>query len=176
VLTEKERSELKEIAREAIEGVLFGKKERPREISEGLKKRQGVFVTLKKKGSLRGCIGYIRGAIPLYEAVRAMAIESAFHDPRFEPVSKDEWKDIEIEISVLSPLKEIKDIEEIEVGKHGLYIEKGFHSGLLLPQVAVENNWDRDTFLEYTCWKAGLPKDAWKSEDTKISIFSAEVF
>ena len=87
-----------------------------------------------------------------------------------------EWDSIDIEISVLSPLKKVKSVEEIEVGVHGIFMENGFCSGLLLPQVATENNWDRDTFVEYTCYKAGLPKDAWKSKDTNIYIFSALVF
>ena len=88
----------------------------------------------------------------------------------------EEWADVDIEISVLSPLKRIERIDEIEVGVHGIIIEKGFHTGLLLPQVATENNWDRNTFIEYTCYKAGLPKDAWKSMDTVIYIFSARSF
>ena len=105
-----------------------------------------------------------------------MAIQAAFNDPRFEPVTSDEWKDIDFEISVLTPMRKIDDVNEIEVGVHGLYIEKGVHSGLLLPQVATEQKWDRTEFLEYTCYKAGLPKDAWKSKDTDIFIFSADVF
>jgi uncharacterized protein (TIGR00296 family) len=91
-------------------------------------------------------------------------------------LQKNEWKNIDIEISVISPMRKIKNIEEIEVGIHGLYIEKGEYSGLLLPQVATEYHWDRETFLEYTCYKAGLAKNAWKLNDTKIYIFSADVF
>jgi len=105
-----------------------------------------------------------------------MAEEAAFNDPRFTPVSKGELKDLDIEISALTPLRQIENVEEIEVGRHGLYIEKGFFSGLLLPQVATEYGWDRETFLEHTCLKAGLPRDAWKAEDTVISIFSADIF
>ena len=105
-----------------------------------------------------------------------MAKQAAFYDPRFAPLDAGEWKETEIEISVLTPMRKIDSVEEIEVGVHGLYIEKGLDTGLLLPQVAVEYGWDRTTFLEYTCVKAGLPKDAWKSKGTNIYIFSADVF
>ena len=105
-----------------------------------------------------------------------MAVEAAFHDPRFVPLDADEWADTDIEISVLTPMKRITDVEEIQVGVSGIYIERGTDSGLLLPQVASENGWDRRLFLEYTCMKAGLPRDAWKSPETKIYIFSADVF
>jgi len=175
-LSEEDKKQLKELARDTIKEVLFGKQKEQFQGSEILKEKRGAFVTLKKKGKLKGCIGYTRGVRPLYETVQEMAIQAAFHDPRFAPLEKKEWKDIDIEISVLTPMKKIENIDEIEVGIHGLYIEKGHNSGLLLPQVATENNWDRETFLDYTCWKAGLQKDAWKSPDTKIYIFSADVF
>ncbi|HOW56270.1 MAG TPA: AmmeMemoRadiSam system protein A [Syntrophorhabdaceae bacterium] len=175
-LSQEEREQLKKLARESIEGILFGKDTVPVELTDNLKEKCGAFVTIKNRGSLRGCIGYIRGYLPLHETVKDMAVQAAFHDPRFSPVSKDEWADIDIEISVLTPMKKIEDINEIEVGIHGIYIEKGMHSGLLLPQVATEQKWDRTAFIEYTCFKAGLPKDAWKSKDIDIFIFSAEVF
>lgn len=175
-LSQEERQQLRKIAKEAIEGILFGKDNEHVELTDRLKEKCGAFVTLKNRGSLRGCIGYIRGYLPLNETVKDMAMQAAFHDPRFEPVRKDEWPDIDIEISVLTPMKKIENIDEIEVGIHGIYIEKGMYSGLLLPQVATEQKWDRMTFLEYTCFKAGLPKDAWKSKDIDIFIFSAEVF
>jgi AmmeMemoRadiSam system protein A len=105
-----------------------------------------------------------------------MAIQAAFDDPRFSPLQKNEWKDINIEISVLTPMKKLSDVSEIKVGVHGLYIEKGPYSGLLLPQVATEHRWNSIAFLENTCYKAGLPKDAWKSKDTVVYIFSADVF
>ena len=144
--------------------------------SERLHELRGAFVTINKKGSLRGCIGHIKGVKPLYQSVEEMAAAAAFQDPRFPPVTKKELKDLDIEISVLTPFKQITDVSEIEVGKHGIYMERGFHSGLLLPQVATEYNWDRDTFLEHTCRKAGLPPDAWKAKDIKIFIFSADIF
>jgi len=175
-LTEKDKEFLKQLARDAIEARLFKKKPQKKEIPEGLKNHQGAFVTIKKKGDLRGCIGYIKGYMPLHETVEQMAVQAAFHDPRFNALTKEEYDDIEIEISVLSPLKKIDSIDEIQVGTHGIYIEKGFYSGLLLPQVATEYGWDRKTFLEHTCYKAGLPKDAYKEKDTNIYIFSADIF
>lgn len=175
-LSVEEKERLKKLAKDAIEGVLFGRECGDVELTEPLRQKCGAFVTIKNCGTLRGCIGYVRGYLPLHETVKEMAVHAAFNDPRFDPVDKDEWKDIDFEISVLTPMKKIKDISEIEVGVHGLYIEKGVHSGLLLPQVATEQNWDRIAFLEYTCLKAGLPKDAWKSKGADIYIFSAEVF
>jgi len=175
-LSEKDKVFLKQLARDAIEARLFHKKMSKREIPDSLKHKQGAFVTIKKKGELRGCIGYIKAYLPLYETVEEMAQHAAFSDPRFEALKPEELDDIEIEISVLSPLKKINSIDEIEVGRHGIYIEKGFYSGLLLPQVATEYNWDRKTFLEHTCYKAGLDKDAYKDKDTNIYIFTAEVF
>lgn len=175
-LSEKDRGQLKQIARDTIEGVLFGTDKKPSGIPAILKEKRGAFVTLKNRGKLRGCIGYIKGFLPLHETIREMAIQAAFHDPRFSPVGKNEWEDIDIEISVLTPMKKIDDVNEIKVGIHGLYIEKGAYSGLLLPQVATEYGLDRTAFLEHTCYKAGLPKDAWKSKDIQIYIFSAEVF
>ena len=136
----------------------------------------GVFVSLHKNQELRGCIGYVRGIKPLKEAVQEMAVSAAFEDPRFPPVEQQELEDLEIEISVLSPLKSVTDMKVIEIGRHGLIVEKGIHRGLLLPQVATQYNWDAKTFIEQTCIKAGLPADAWKEKDTRIQIFSAEVF
>jgi AmmeMemoRadiSam system protein A len=175
-LSKEEKQQLKHLARDAIECALFGKEQCKIELSEKLKEKAGAFVTLKIKGELRGCIGQIRAVVPLSDVVEKMAIQSAFHDPRFCGLQKDEWTDIEIELSVISPMRKIEKIEEIEVGVHGLYVEKEGYSGLLLPQVATEYNWDRMTFLDYTCSKAGLPRDAWKSGDIKIYVFSAEVF
>ncbi|MDP3012272.1 MAG: AmmeMemoRadiSam system protein A, partial [Candidatus Hydromicrobium sp.] len=127
-------------------------------------------------GNLRGCIGNITAETPLWETIRNMAIESALRDPRFPSVSPWELENIDIEISVLSPLKRINNLEEIEVGKHGLFIKKGFYQGLLLPQVATDYKWNRIQFLEQTCCKAGLNKDCYKQVTTEIFIFSAIVF
>jgi len=175
-LSSSEKEQLKKLARETIKSVLFGKDETEFTPTETLKEKRGAFVTIKSKNQLRGCIGYIKGFLPLHETVKEMALQAAFRDPRFSPLQKKEWDDVDIEISVLTPMKEVRDVNEIEVGVHGLYIEKGPHSGLLLPQVATEHNWDRLAFLENTCYKAGLQKDAWKSKDTRIYTFSADVF
>ncbi len=175
-LSGEEREKLKKLVKDAIEGILFGRECAPVEFTGLLEEKCGAFVTIKNRGSLRGCIGYVRGYLPLHETIRQMAVQAAFHDPRFQPVTKDEWADCGFEISVLTPMKKIASVDEIEVGVHGLYMEKGVHSGLLLPQVATEQGWDRTQFLEYTCCKAGLPKDAWKSKDVDMYIFSADVF
>jgi AmmeMemoRadiSam system protein A len=175
-LSLKEKEQLKQLARQTIEGVLFDKDKGEFEPTEIMKEKRGAFVTIKKNDQLRGCIGYLKGVSPLHETIREMAIQAAFRDPRFGPLQQNEWKDIDIEISVLTPLKKINDASEIEIGVHGLYIERGPYSGLLLPQVATEQHWDRTTFLENTCFKAGLSRDAWKSKDAVIYIFSADVF
>ena len=176
-LSEEEKKTLHEIAHTVIWNKASGKEVPEFKItSERLKELRGAFVTINKKGSLRGCIGHIKGVKPLYKSVEEMAAAAAFQDPRFPPVTKNELKDLDIEISVLTPFEQITDVNKIEVGKHGLYIERGFYSGLLLPQVATEYGWDRDTFLEHTCRKAGLPTDAWKDKDTRIYIFSADIF
>lgn len=176
-LSEEEKKELLKIARMTIEARLFNKK--PPEFkptSPKLQEKCGLFVTLKKKGALRGCIGYIEGIKPLYQAVSDIAINSAFCDPRFPPLRTEEWEDVQIEITVMSPLEKITDPTKIEIGKHGILIRRGFCQGLLLPQVATEECWDCETFLEHTCFKAGLPANAWKDKDTEIYIFSGEVF
>jgi AmmeMemoRadiSam system protein A len=144
--------------------------------SETLDLPCGAFVTLTEKGDLRGCIGYIEAALPLIETVRDVAPRSALEDPRFASVEPGEIGNLEIEISALSPLQLITDVNEIVVGKHGILMQQGYSKGLLLPQVATEYRWDLDTFLRQTARKAGLPPDAWKDPRTKIFIFSAEVF
>jgi AmmeMemoRadiSam system protein A len=176
-LTETDKQVLIDIAKKTIECKI--KKEEVPEFkiaSKTLKEKRGAFVTLKKDGSLRGCIGYVEAKKPLHKTVEEMAVASAFNDPRFPPLRQDELKHLTIEISVLTPLKQIKDIEEIEVGVHGIYITRDFHSGLLLPQVANEYQWDRLTFLEESCYKANLSSNAWTDKNTKIYIFTADVF
>ncbi|OGP55804.1 MAG: hypothetical protein A2Y65_01775 [Deltaproteobacteria bacterium RBG_13_52_11] len=176
-LNAEEKRTLHEIARTVIWNKVSGKEVPKFQVtSERLKELRGAFVTITEKGRLRGCIGHIKGTKPLYKTVEEMAEAAALQDPRFSPVTKNELKDLAIEISVLTPFKQITDVSEIEVGKHGIYIEQGFYSGLLLPQVATEYGWDRNTFLEQTCRKAGLPPNAWKEKDTRISIFSADIF
>ncbi len=176
-LSEAEKALLHKIAWESIAARLEGRPLPNYDVPyPALKKIRGAFVTLKKNGRLRGCIGHIVGRLPLAETVCEMAQAAAFEDPRFPPVTASEFDDLDVEISAMTPLKETDAIEEIQVGTHGLYITDGRRSGLLLPQVATEYGWDCQTFLEQTCRKAGLPKDAWKASGTRIFTFSAEVF
>jgi len=141
-----------------------------------LLEKRGCFVTLHTEGRLRGCIGIFEGRDALWKNIEEMAVQAAFHDPRFPPLSSEEFDKIDIEISVLSPLKKIDDVDEIIVGEHGVYMTRGFNRGVLLPQVATEQGWDRDTFLDHTCLKAGLDTECWKNPETSIEMFSAEVF
>ena len=177
-LTDEERRTLKEIAHTTIQCRLEGKP--PPHSFEGitpiLEEPRGAFVTLEKQGQLRGCIGLIEAIKPLHQTVQEMAEAAAFRDPRFPSLRLEEWSDVDIEISVLTPLREIQDVSEIQVGTHGICIVKGPYRGLLLPQVATDHNWDRNTFLGHTCIKAGLPNDAWKEPGVKIYIFSSDVF
>lgn len=164
------------VARDSIRAHLKGEKAPlPREVSPILREPRGVFVTLNRQGRLRGCIGYLEAVKPLIEAVQDMAVSAAFCDPRFPPLTEGELADLEVEISILTPMRRIESIEEIQVGRHGLYLEQGARRGLLLPQVATEYGWDRLTFLKQTCIKAGLPQDAWQDPATRIYVFSAQI-
>jgi AmmeMemoRadiSam system protein B/AmmeMemoRadiSam system protein A len=170
------RRELLGIARRAIEGtVRDGRAPQAASDNPSLQAKQGAFVTITIGGELRGCIGTFREDTPLWRTVAGMAVAAAQQDPRFPPLTEAELKKIHLEISALTPMKPVDDVGEIEVGRHGLYITKGMHSGVLLPQVPVEYGWDRRTFLEQTCRKAGLGKDEWKS-GAQIQSFEAEVF
>lgn len=176
-LTVQERSALVSLARRSMEAELAGHWPPPLEFSSpALKTESGAFVTLEKRGALRGCIGHVLAYKPLEQTVMEMAVQAAFHDPRFPPVTADELDGLTVEISVMSPLKEVKDVSMIEVGTHGLVVRSGGRSGLLLPQVATDYGWDRETFLQHTCAKAGLPPEAWKDEGVTILSFTAEVF
>jgi len=175
-LTDSEKIILLDTARKVIASNLGVKINQYKNPTATLLKACGAFVTLHKKGMLKGCIGYVVAVNPLIETVKEVSLSSAFKDPRFPPVKEDELKDIELEISVLSPLRKINNIEEIQVGKHGIMIKRGFASGLLLPQVATDHNWNRETFLTHTCYKAGLAGDCWKMADTQIQVFSAIIF
>ncbi|HVO37446.1 MAG TPA: AmmeMemoRadiSam system protein A [Spirochaetia bacterium] len=175
-LTESEEQALIEAARAAITQRLNGRGacvESP--LTPSLLLPCGAFVTLKVNGGLRGCIGRITASRPLLQTVREVAQCAAFEDPRFAPLTPAEWPAVRLEISVLSPFRKITDVQSIEVGVHGVMIRCGHHSGLLLPQVATEQGWDRDMFLRHVCSKAGLPPDAWKSPLAQIEIFSALV-
>ena len=179
MLSHQQRSQLLKTAREAIAAVLEGR--RPEidiaEFDEVLRRPAGAFVSLHDKGGdLRGCIGSIVPVAPLCQAVVSSAVSAAFRDPRFYPLTKEELANVELEISVMGPIEVVRDVAEIEVGRDGLIVTKGRNTGLLLPQVATDFGWDRDTFLSHTCTKAGLPGDAWRSPETRIERFSAEVF
>jgi AmmeMemoRadiSam system protein B/AmmeMemoRadiSam system protein A len=177
LLNKEEKKILHDIAYHAISYALENKtRPLPESLPKTLQTPCGAFVTLKIDNRLRGCIGHIVGRKPLAETVREMAIAAAMEDPRFSRLTKEEWPKVHIEISVMSPLRQVSNTSDVQAGQHGIYIKKGWRSGLLLPQVATEYGWDRETFLEQTCQKAGLPKDAWKETDTEIYIFTAEVF
>lgn len=175
--TDEEKAKLKEIAQKSIEAAVKNEKfPEVKGISGKLKEHYGIFVTINKHGSLRGCIGRIIGDQPVYKSCQQMARSAALEDPRFPAVTEKELAELEIEISVLTPLERVKDFDEIVIGRDGLVIRKGYHQGLLLPQVAAEYGWTVVEFLEETCHKAGLPTDAYKSKDAEIFKFSAEVF
>ncbi|MGV8073948.1 MAG: AmmeMemoRadiSam system protein B [Syntrophobacteraceae bacterium] len=176
-LTKEEKAFLHKVVRETVEAGCRGAKLPRFELSTPtLKDLRGAFVTIHKRKELRGCIGNIIGSRPLVETIAEMASAAAFHDPRFPAVTAEELPELEYEISVLTPLRRTEDVSEIQVGIHGIYIKKDGRSGLLLPQVATEYGWDRTAFLENTCEKARLPKDAWKDKSADIYIFSADVF
>jgi len=179
-LREEEKAELLKLARKSIEARLRNEKapELAKETLDAhpiLRQERGAFVTITIGGRLRGCIGNIRGVAPLDETISRMAVSAATEDPRFPTLEPGELEKIAIEISVLTPFEKISDPELIEVGRHGLYLEKGMNRGLLLPQVATEYGWDRYHFLDQTCLKAGLPAGAWK-EGADIYVFSAQIF
>jgi AmmeMemoRadiSam system protein A len=175
-LSETDRLTLLQTAREAIAARLAARPPVYPAPTPALQTPCGAFVTLHAEGRLRGCIGHITAAAPLLETVKEVARSSAFEDPRFPPLGAAEWPKVSIEISVLSPFERITDAARIEVGAHGIMLRRGNRSGLLLPQVATEQGWDRETFLAHTCRKAGLPAEAWKAPDVQIEIFSALVF
>jgi AmmeMemoRadiSam system protein A len=174
-LTRTEQKKLLALAREAIvryvqEGTLPNR-DNPEPALQG---HQGCFVSIKIDGTLRGCIGTFVSDKPLYKLVQEMAISAATRDPRFYPMKPADLAEFSVEISVLSPLEKITSPEGIKVGTHGIYMEKNSWRGVLLPQVAVEYGWDRDTFLSQTCLKAGMKPDDWK-EGADIYVFSAQI-
>lgn len=177
----KDKKLLLELARESIKTYFRGKKPDMKNVKH-LSEKRGVFVTLHKKGELRGCIGFPLPVYALKMAIVEAARSAAFSDPRFQPLKEDELKDVEIEISVLSVPEEIKVsraaeyMEKIKIGEDGLIIKGSFGSGLLLPQVAAENNFNVQTFLNCLCQKAGMGFNSWQDLNNKISKFQAEVF
>jgi AmmeMemoRadiSam system protein A len=175
-LSADDRARLLELARRSIECHLAGAPE-PEIDRPASAPPQGAFVSLKMRarGQLRGCIGHVEGDHPLAETIRRVAVAAAVEDPRFPAVTQDELGTLRLEISVLSPLEPIRP-EDVEVGRHGLLVRFRNRSGLLLPQVPVAQKWDRETFLDYTCRKAGLPPDAWRHADCVLLGFTATVF
>lgn len=180
ILTPDEKKFLLKLARTTIEQFIkYGKhiKIDDSNLSPNLKFKAGAFVTLHKNLKLRGCIGRFTANKALYKTVQDMAISAATQDSRFDNLSVDELDKLHIEISVLTPLKRISSIDEIEIGKHGIYIKKDFYSGTLLPQVATENNWSKEEFLGYCSkHKAGLEWNSWKNDDVQIFTYEAIVF
>ena len=177
-LTGHEKNELLALARKSVEYAVREKKayEPTASASEVLNEERGAFVTLRKSGELRGCIGYTSAAKPLYMTVRDTATLAALRDPRFQPVSASELQQIDYEVSVLSPLRRVLEVRQIKVGQNGLLMKNGAYEGLLLPQVPVEERWDRQRFLGETCAKAGMHPGCWKDENTDIFMFTAVVF
>ena len=141
-----------------------------------LLEKRGAFVSLHDSEDLRGCIGQLYPDRELYKIVQHCVLSAALEDSRFIPVRREELPVLNIEISVLAPFHRIKDIEEIQIGRHGIYVVQDRFKGLLLPQVATDYGWDKRTFLEQTCRKAGLPESGWRDERTMIQMFEAEVF
>ncbi len=176
-LNREQQVKLLNLARNTIAEALGMEPGEKPEFNDAIFREQcGAFVTLHIRGRLRGCIGYIKGVKNIPDTIVDMARASAFKDPRFPPLGNDELEKADIEISVLSPIETVESVSDITVGRDGLIISRGFNSGLLLPQVPVEQGWDLETFLMNTCYKAGLPGSAWQQKGTKIEKFSAQVF
>jgi len=176
-LPQAHRTLLLELARDTLEATFAGRPlPVPDPLDDALTQRRGAFVTLTIKGALRGCIGHVEAVEPLWRSVRDNTLAAAFRDPRFPPLEEAELPRVAIEVSVLTPMQRVAGPAEVVVGTHGLLIERGDRRGLLLPQVARDRGWDRDTFLDQTCRKAGLEPGCWRSPDTRIFVFSAEHF
>lgn len=181
-ITAEEKKILLSCAREAITAALEGRKPQFPKTEEreesSLYKPCGAFVSLHsgKERALRGCIGRMTANMPLLETVCSMAKEAAFSDPRFPPLKKEELAECHIEISALSPMEICSDPRKVRVGVHGLYLKKGGRSGVLLPQVPVEQGWNLDQYLDYICIKAGLPSHSYNDKDAQLLTFTAIVF
>jgi AmmeMemoRadiSam system protein A len=174
MLTRDSQQQLLRIAHDAL-AARVRREQAPRPAAPGPHSCQAAFVTIFCRGELRGCLGRLTSDMPLPALVSHLAQEVADSDPRFDPVRPEELNEISLEISVLTPEREVQALREIEIGRHGLIIEKGSRRGLLLPQVAAEHGWDRDTFVAQACLKAGLASDAWR-HGARIFVFEAQVF
>lgn len=170
-----EQRRLLTLARRALEARVRRETAGPVERGGIFNAQRGAFVTIRRNGELRGCLGRITPDLALGETIADLAGSVADSDPRFDPVSVSELNDLHIEISVLTPEREVHSISEIEPGRHGLIVEQGFRRGLLLPQVATDQGWDRETFVAQTCGKALLPLDAWR-HGARLYVFEAQVF
>jgi len=174
MLTPGEQERLLRLARRALEARVRHQAPPASERGGLLDEPLGVFVSIHNDDELRGCLGRLDVDTPLADSVADLAAVVSDSDPRFQPVSPAELPNLDVEISVLTPEREIESIAEIEVGRHGLIVERGYRRGLLLPQVATEHGWDVETFLAHTCLKAGLPEDAWR-RGARILVFEAQV-
>lgn len=175
LLTADERREVLAAARRAMTDAVEGRRVVEPPEAGVLGRRAGAFVSLHRRGALRGCIGHIEHDLALAHVITRCAVAAATEDPRFPPVTADELPDLDVEVSVLAGLERVQNVADIEVGRHGLIVEHQGRKGLLLPQVATEQRWDRTTFLSHTCIKAGLPPDAWQ-HGAAILRFEADVF
>jgi AmmeMemoRadiSam system protein A len=179
-MNDEQKKVLLRVVREAVDAAVSGRSApKARSDDAALNEHCGCFVTLKNRGKLRGCIGQFVSEVPLIGLVGEMAKASATGDPRFlaDPVTVGELDQLDVEISVLSPLKRVDDPLSLRLGVDGIYIKSGFASGCFLPQVATETGWDKEDFLSYCCsHKAGLPADAWKDADTEVYLFTADIF
>jgi AmmeMemoRadiSam system protein A len=175
MVSEDDQQLLLSIARQALEARVAGLGTPQVECAGVLGLRCGAFVTIHAGDDLRGCLGRLSTDWPLGRTLVHLGAAVVDRDPRFPPVTPSELPLLHIEISLLTPERPVASIEEIEIGRHGLIVERGYARGLLLPQVATEHRWDRTTFLEHTCIKAGLPRDAWKA-GARMHVFEAYVF
>ena len=177
MLSEVEKQFLLKVARDSLSAAVHHTNALlPKPLTRLLMEPCGAFVTLHNRDELRGCIGYVDAIRPLMETVQRAARKAGTEDFRFDPIHPDELQSIVIEISVLSPIKNMNDFHEIEIGKNGILIEAGHRRGLLLPQVAVQHDWNQELFLNHTAEKAGLPCDIWRSQDVKVYTFTTEMF
>ena len=175
-LTEEQKRELLSLARKTVVDHVSGRKTpEPDHKDARLQANGATFVTISRNHMLRGCIGNIQPVMPLTRSVISNAIAASSRDPRFPPMRPEELKDMEVEVTILSPLEGIDDARQIRVGTHGVYLEKAGRAAVFLPQVPVEQGWDLKTYLEQLCLKAGLPGDAWKDRDVRLSVFTADI-
>lgn len=175
LLTKEQQKTAFSLIRNVILSRLFSKDFVLQDEHKELNQASGAFVTLHKKGLLRGCIGHMQSEKPLYTTLMELAISSAFEDRRFPPLSPGEYDDIDIEISILSPMQPAS-LDEIMIPKHGVLLSKGFYRSVFLPQVAIEQNWNKQIFMEHLCRKAGLSSYAYKDPDCSFHIFTAEIY